>query len=109
MPGVVWAGAAAGIGFRGVWPPAPAWLYMPFYGTLGWVAVIVLPSLAEVGGGAVAALIVAGGVAYSLGGLAYALRRPDPVPDGYGDHEVFHSCTPVGFATHYIAVALAVS
>jgi hemolysin III len=40
-------------------------------------------------------------------GVVYALRRPDPVPDVYGYHEVFHTCTLVGFATHYIAVALA--
>jgi predicted membrane channel-forming protein YqfA (hemolysin III family) len=31
------------------------------------------------------------------------------VPDVDGYHEVFHTCTLVGFATHYIAVALAVS
>jgi hemolysin III len=107
--GIVWAGAAAGIVFRVVWLSAPAWVYTPFYVALGWVAVTVLPSLAEAGGGAVVALIVAGGVAYSLGGVVYALRRPDPVPDVYGYHEVFHTCTLVGFATHYIAVALAVS
>ena len=107
--GIVWAGAAGGFVFRVVWLSAPAWVYTPFYVALGWVAVTVLPSLAEAGGGAVVALIVAGGVAYSLGGVVYALRRPDPVPDVYGYHEVFHTCTLVGFATHYIAVALAVS
>jgi hemolysin III len=96
----VWAGAAAGIVFRVVWLSSPAWFYTPFYGALGWVAVTVLPPLAEAGGGVVVALIVVGGVAYSLGGLAYALRRPDPVPDVYGYHEVFHTCTLVGFATH---------
>jgi predicted membrane channel-forming protein YqfA (hemolysin III family) len=31
------------------------------------------------------------------------------VPDVYGYHDMFHTCTLVGFATHYIAVALAVS
>lgn len=36
-------------------------------------------------------------------------RRPEPVPDVNGYHEVFHTCTLVGFATHYIAVALALS
>jgi Haemolysin-III related len=82
------------------WLSSPAWFYTPFYGALGWVAVTVLPPLAEAGGGAVVALIVVGGVAYSLGRLAYALRRPDPVPDVYGYHEVFHTCTLVGFATH---------
>jgi hemolysin III len=55
------------------------------------------------------ALIVAGGLAYSLGGLVYALERPDPAPATFGYHEVFHTCTLVGFACHYVAVVLAVS
>jgi hemolysin III len=106
---VVWVGALAGVVFRVVWLSAPAWLYTPFYVALGWVAVAVLPELAREGGAAVVALIVVGGVAYSLGGLVYALRRPDPAPATFGFHEVFHSLTLVGFAAHYAAVALAVA
>ncbi|HEX6418770.1 MAG TPA: hemolysin III family protein [Acidimicrobiales bacterium] len=106
--GVVWSGALAGIVFRVAWLHAPAWLYTPFYVALGWVAVAVLPSLASAGGAAVAALIVAGGLAYSAGGAVYALRRPDPVPATFGYHEIFHAGTLVGFACHYAAIALAV-
>jgi hemolysin III len=104
----VWLGALAGVVFRVAWLSAPAWLYTPFYVGLGWVAVAVLPELARAGGGAVVSLLVAGGVAYSVGGVVYALRRPDPAPSTFGYHEVFHSCTLVGFASHYMAVALAV-
>lgn len=105
---VVWVGALAGIVFRVAWLSAPAWLYTPFYVALGWVAVTVLPSLAEAGGTAVVALVIAGGLAYSAGGVVYALRRPDPAPATFGYHEVFHTATIIGFACHYAAVALAV-
>ena len=105
---VVWVGALAGVVFRVAWLSAPPWLYTPFYVALGWVAVGVLPSLARAGGAGVVALIVVGGVAYSVGGLVYALRRPDPVPAVFGYHEVFHSCTLVGYACHYAAVVLAI-
>ena len=105
---VVWVGALAGIVFRVAWLHAPAWLYTPFYVALGWVAVAVLPSLARAGGAAVVTLIVMGGLAYSAGGAIYALRRPDPAPATFGYHELFHTCTLVGYASHYAAVALAV-
>lgn len=106
---VVWVGALAGIVFRVVWLSAPPWLYTPFYVALGWVAIAVLPSLAREGGGAIVALVVGGGLAYSLGGLVYALRRPDPAPATFGYHEIFHTCTLIGFLSHYVAVVLAVS
>jgi hemolysin III len=106
---VVWVGALAGIAFRVAWLTAPAWLYTPFYVALGWVAIGVMPRLAEEGGAAVAGLLLAGGLAYSVGGVVYALRRPNPVPDVFGYHEVFHTGTIIGFACHYAAVALAVS
>jgi hemolysin III len=105
---VVWVGAVAGIVFRVAWLSAPPWLYTPFYVALGWVALGVLPTLAREGGGALVALVVAGGVAYSVGGAVYALRRPDPVPHVFGYHEVFHTGTIIGFACHYAAVVLAV-
>jgi hemolysin III len=105
---VVWVGALAGIVFRVAWLHAPAWLYTPFYVALGWVAVAVLPSLARAGGAAVITLIVVGGVAYSVGGTIYALRRPDPSPATFGYHELFHTCTLVGYACHDAAIVLAV-
>ncbi len=106
---VVWAGALAGIVFRVAWLSAPAWLYTPFYVALGWVALAVLPAMAREGGRAVVSLVVAGGLAYSAGGVVYALRRPDPAPATFGYHEIFHTGTIVGFVCHYLAVALAVS
>src|SRR5918994_18957 len=87
---VVYALASAVLfGVRGL-PPPPG-LYTPFYVALGWVAVGVLPSLARAGGAGVVALIVVGGLAYNVGGVVYALRRPDPAPAVFGYHEVFHS------------------
>jgi hemolysin III len=105
----VWVGALAGIVFRVAWLSAPPWLYTPFYVALGWVAVSVLPALARNGGAGTVVLIIAGGLAYSVGGLVYALKRPDPAPATFGYHEIFHTCTLIGFACHYAAVVLAVS
>jgi hemolysin III len=51
---------------------------------------------------------VAGGLAYSAGGVVYALRRPNPAPATFGYHEIFHACTLAGYVCHYVAVVLAV-
>ena len=36
------------------------------------------------------ASIIAGGLLYAVGGVIYALKRPDPIPWLFGYHEVFH-------------------
>ena len=101
---VVWAGAAAGGVFSVAWTGAPRWVYVPVHLGVGWAAVFVLPELLRGAGLTALALIVAGGVLYSLGGLAYGLKRPDPWPGWFGFHEVFHACTVAAFACQYIAV-----
>ncbi len=110
----VWSGAALGVVFRVAWPDAPRWLYTPIYIALGWAAVLFLPQFASgvqyVGLGigiASLVLVAAGGVLYTLGGVVYGLKRPDPWPRWFGFHEVFHSFTVLAFAAHYVGVSLA--
>lgn len=45
-------------------------------------------------------LLVAGGVAYSVGGLIYAVKWPDPKPKVFGYHEIFHMLVIVASALH---------
>ena len=105
---IVWSGAVAGVAFRVLWVGAPRWLYVPVYVALGWVAVAYLPQFADAGP-AVLALVVAGGLLYTAGGIVYGLRRPDPSPRWFGFHEVFHALTVVAFAAHCVGLALAVA
>ena len=49
-----------------------------------------------------------GGALYTLGGIVYGLRRPDPFPSWFGFHEVFHALTVLAFAAHCVGVSLAV-
>jgi hemolysin III len=104
---VVWGGALLGIAFRVLWVGAPRWLYTPVYIALGWAAVFYLPAFLERGGVVVLALIIAGGLLYSLGAVVYALKRPDPSPRWFGFHEVFHALTLAAFITHYVGVSIA--
>jgi hemolysin III len=104
---IVWGAAVAGIAFRVLWVGAPRWLYTPVYIALGWVAVFYLPEILHTGGPAVVTLLAVGGVLYSVGGVVYALKRPNPSPRWFGFHEVFHALTLAAFVTHYIAVSIA--
>ena len=105
---VVWVGAVAGVLLKTSWITAPRWLSVPLYIGLGWVAVFVLPDLLGHGGVAALVLVILGGLVYTVGGVVYGLKRPDPVPAVFGFHEVFHLCTVVAAACHMVAVWLAV-
>jgi hemolysin III len=67
-----------------------------------------MPNLLHRAGVAAFVLLIAGGVVYTLGALVYAAKRPDPSPGVFGFHEVFHLCTLLAAACHYVAVWLAV-
>jgi hemolysin III len=105
---VVWTGALFGVALQTAWPGAPRWLSVPCYIALGWVAAFVMPDLLRNGGVAAFVLIVAGGLIYTFGAIVYGLKRPNPWPETFGFHEVFHLCTLVAALCHYIAVWLAV-
>lgn len=105
---IVWSGAVIGILLNLFWPTAPRWLSTLVYVALGWVAVAYLPQLWAAGGPAIIALIVAGGLLYTLGAVVYALKRPNPSPTWFGFHEIFHACTVLAWACQCVAVYLAV-
>jgi hemolysin III len=102
----VWSGAAAGIVFTLVWVDAPKWLAAAAYVALGWFSLIAIPQILERAGAGALALLAAGGVAYTLGAVVYARRRPDPRPATFGYHEIFHVLVVVAAAAHFTAVAV---
>ncbi len=109
----VWTAAVLGVVFRVFWTDAPRWLYVPLYIAMGWAAVFFAGDFADGAsryaglGMAALVLVIVGGALYTLGGIVYGLKRPDPFPTWFGFHEVFHSLTIVAFITHYVGVSLA--
>ncbi len=104
---VVGVGALVGVAVRQLLLDAPKWANTVPYLVVGWAAVAVLPQIYRGGGAECFALIVAGGVAYTLGALAYATKWPPVVPRIFGYHELFHAATLVGAALTFWALALA--
>jgi hemolysin III len=103
---VVWVGALAGVVLKTVWPHAPAWVGVPIYIALGWVAVFVIPAILVGGGVAALVLILVGGLIYTVGAVFYATRRPNPWPATFGFHEFFHAATVVAAICHHVAIWL---
>ncbi|MPZ71108.1 MAG: hemolysin III family protein, partial [Actinobacteria bacterium] len=81
---VVWAGALGGILFRLFWLEAPRWLYTGLYLATGWAAIFVIPQLVDAAGAAAVTLVILGGILYTLGGVVYATKWPDPAPKWFG-------------------------
>jgi len=106
--GIVWAGALLGIVLSIAWVRAPKFLVAAVCVLLGWVALPLLPALKAALGTSAVVLLASGGVAYSMGALVYALRRPDPFPTVFGYHEIFHALVIVAAGFHFAAVAEAV-
>jgi hemolysin III len=102
---IVWTGAAAAIALKLFWVAAPKWLAAVIAISLGWVAVVVLPQVAERIGITGTMLLVGGGLFYTAGGIVYAVRRPDPAPAVFGYHELFHALVVVAVALQYASIA----
>jgi len=104
--GIVWGGATLAVLLRLVWRPAPKWATAVLGVALGWVGIVALPKIVAGIGWAGAALVLAGGLLYTLGALVYAFRRPDPAPRVFGYHELYHALTVVAAASQYAAIAI---
>jgi len=53
-------------------------------------------------------LLLGGGLAYTLGAVFYAIKKPNPVPGVFGFHEIFHLLVIAAAACHFLVVDAAV-
>jgi hemolysin III len=101
---VVWGGALIAILVKLLWVDAPKWLSATIGLGLGWVGAAAFPQLLKVQPFGVL-LVIAGGLLYTAGAVVYARRRPDPFPQVFGYHELFHVLTLAAVTCHYAAIA----
>lgn len=71
--------------------------------TLGWGALSLMPAINSASTTALA-LVMLSGILYTIGGIIYLLKRPDPLPTFFGFHEVFHTLVVVAASLHYAAL-----
>ncbi len=99
----MWSLAALFVGMRWTWSSPPRWLQVATYIGMGWAGVMLLPALEKMSP-TVIALTVTGGVLYTIGGLVYLFKFPNPHPRVFGFHEVFHALVVAAATCHFLAV-----
>lgn len=106
---VMWALTAVAAAIRMARMNVPELVAGGAFVGLGWVAGLSLPWVWIHAGVTPAVLMLAGGVLYTVGPLAYHCRRPDPSPSVFGYHEVFHTFVCTAATCQYLAIALIVA
>lgn len=91
----------AGIFFRQFWKFVPRWAYTGLYLLMGWVGATLIYPLRRYH--AVIALLVIGGIFYSIGAVIYALKKPN-LNDKVGFHELFHFFVLAGTISHFYCI-----
>lgn len=103
---VVWATALGGATLNLAWWDAPKWFTSLVYIGTGWVAIAALPQLWEAMGPVGVGLLALGGALYTAGAVVYATKRPDPSPEVFGYHEIFHLFVIAAAAIQYATIAI---
>jgi hemolysin III len=103
---VVWTGALTGIGLKIFSLESTRRATAAMYMVLGWAAVVAMPQFVSRIPSASLALIVSGGLLYTLGAIVFARRRPNPYPRVFGYHEIWHAAVVAAGACHYAAIRL---
>lgn len=75
------------------------------YPIMGWAAIVAAPALRDHLTTGQLALVIGGGVAYTVGFPVLLFKRPDPWPRSFGYHEVWHGFTVVAAVLHFGLVA----
>ena len=99
-----WGGAALGIFFRFMPFEPPYGLMNALYITLGWLVVLTFPEMWKNVDHVWLMVTALGGVVYTVGAVIVGLRRPDPWPQVFGYHEIWHTMVAAAVTMHYLAV-----
>ncbi|MEG2959705.1 MAG: hemolysin III family protein, partial [Oscillospiraceae bacterium] len=99
--GVIWAFAIAGLVMTLFWINAPRWVTSGIYLFMGWLAVFAIVPLLKVMPAAGLFWLFLGGLAYTVGGVLYAIKWPGRNNPRFGCHEIFHVFILLGSLCHF--------
>jgi hemolysin III len=98
----VWLLALVGVGMEAFWVYRPKWVSAVVYLAMGWMVVLAGRRLVDALPPGALALLVAGGLLYSLGTVFYVMKRVRYA------HAVWHGFVLGGSTCHFLAVVLLV-
>ena len=102
MLAALFTGAVVGIVVE--WLPfhPPKGLMNALFLTLGWFPVVLLPWIYRGTDHTNFALLLIGGACYTVGALIVGAMRPDPWPEQFGYHEIWHTLVLVAVVLHTV-------
>lgn len=104
-----WTIAGIGIALRLCWFHCPGHVVAAVYLGAGWSAMLHPGAYLAALEPAEIALLVAGGLLYTVGAATLGLRWPDPWPRTFGYHEVFHTFVVLAALCHWGALYVLVT
>ena len=95
--GIIWSLAIFFITLKSIFfARIPIWMSNVSFLLMGWIVIFLIgPAYRQLGMGAIA-LLVAGGLSYTIGALIFARGKPNPFPPYFGNHEIWHLCVLAG-------------
>lgn len=101
---ILWIIAISGITLKVFWINMPRVLSTALYIGMGWVALFVIKDLYLNLVTPAFLLLVLGGVFYTIGGVIYAIKKPNF--KNWNFHDIFHIFTMLGSLAHFLLVFL---
>ena len=95
---VVWAAAAVGIACEAFWTFRPRWVSAAIYIVMGWAVLFKLPALVQLLGPGGFTLLLAGGIAYTVGCAFYLAKRVKYM------HAVWHLFVLAGSTCQFLCI-----
>ncbi len=101
---LIWTAAAVGAGFKIFSFHRAHRLGAAMYIAIGWAGVALVPAVWHRGGALPVALLVAGGIVYTVGAVGFGRQWPTLRPAIFSYHEVWHALTVAAAGLHFAAV-----
>jgi hemolysin III len=104
MIALQWSLVGVGMISQIYFPRAPRKLYAAIYLSMGWSAIFTIKQMLANMSFSQGVLLFSGAVAFTLGGIIYAIKKPRMIPGVFSFHELFHIMVLIGGVLHYAMI-----
>ena len=104
MLAIIWGLSLVGIIIKMFFVGVHRWVSTIFYIVLGWMAIVPMAKLIQAYPKEAILLLFLGGLSYTIGGIIYATKIFNFIPNKFGFHEIFHIFISVGSVLHFAMI-----
>ena len=109
MIAIQWGLVAFGVCSQLFFPRAPRAIYAVIFLIMGWMLVFPIRQVLDSMSVMQITLLFSGGVAFTVGAIVYAIKKPLMLPGIFSFHELFHVMVLIGGVCHYALIYSAFS